>query len=303
MRKEVRDCEWVGYCRQHHSPAEHPWLASLLPLFKKLKQRSSLTGRDRSQHSSQQILGSGVEVRAIEQAPARVTVDAPTTCPVCQQHTLDPRAKLPLLIGMPFHCRNCGTSYYIDRRDIGNSNHGNADLRNTQLGKYNFFIGLFYVLIMWRVFVRSIWPLVATLAPIYVVLYVLPVAVDSRERNPATQWRVVAVSLIFLGLLLFGSQVANEHSQSGSRLAAEYLATSPIMAQRVGPVVDVKILDFYKLTTDFRVSRGRHMFLITGERGSEKIGVLWTSSDDEPAFQVDELWLLHENGKDEKVWP
>jgi hypothetical protein len=279
------------------------WLVFFRSL-RKLKQRCSLSGRDRSQQSSQQILGSGVEVRAIEQATARVTMAAPTTCPVCQQHTLDARAKLPLLIGMPFHCRNCGTGYYIDRSDIGNSNLGNANLRNTHLGKYNFFIGLFYVLIMWSVFVRSVWPLVATLGPIYVVLYVLPVAVDSRERNPATDWRLVAVSLILLGLALFGSQVANEHSQSGSRLAADYLATSPIMAQRVGPVVDVQALDFYKLTTDFRVSRGRHMFIVTGERGSENIGVLWTSSnDDEPAFQVDELWLLREDGKAEKIWP
>jgi hypothetical protein len=279
------------------------WLVFFRSL-KRLKPRGTLTDKDRSKYSSQQILGSGVEERAIERATARVTMDAPMRCPVCLHHTLDAIAKMPLLIGMPFQCRNCGTRYFIDRRDIGNSNLGNAKLRNTQLGKYNFFIGLFYILIMWSVFVRSIWPLVATLGPLCVVLYVLPVAVDSRERNSATQWRVVAVSLLFLGLLLFGSQVSNEYSQSGSRLAADYLATSPIMEQRVGPVVDVKILDFYMLTTDFRVSRGRHMFLVTGERGSEKIGILWTSSDDdETAFQVDELWLLRENGKDEKIWP
>lgn len=64
------------------------WLVFFRSL-KKLKQRSSLTGRDRNQHSSQQILGSSVEVQAIEQATAKVTINAPTTCPVCQQHTLD----------------------------------------------------------------------------------------------------------------------------------------------------------------------------------------------------------------------
>ena len=40
---------------------------------------------------------------------------------------------------------------------------------------------------------------------------------------------------------------------------------------------------------------------IWAKRGSETIGVLWTSSDDvEPTFQVDELWLMRENGKARK---
>lgn len=214
-------------------------------------------------------------------------------CTACQQDTIDARAKLPLLIGMPFRCRNCRAHYYIDRRDIGGGN----------FMQYCFFGGLIFVFIFWSIVAHSVWLLAGTILPAIVVLNSLPVALYSRKRHPTIQWSITLFSVIALGIFAFAIVSMSKTSQIHKVLLTDYLKANSMVLEMVGPIVDI-----YSPSSSSKgfsgVTEARHIFVVTGEHGSKKIGVISELSRDvePPVLQVNELWLIKETGK-EKIWP
>lgn len=214
-------------------------------------------------------------------------------CSACQQDTIDARAKLPLLLGMPFRCRNCRVHYYIDRRDIGDGN----------FMQYCFFGGLMYVFIFWSIVAHSIWPLAGTIPPAIVVLNSLPVALYSRKRHPAIQWSITLLNIMVLGVLAFGVASMSKTSQMHRVLLTDYLSHNSMVLEMVGPIVAI-----YSPSSSsnglFGVIEARHIFVVTGEQGSKKIAVVSELSRDvePPVLQVNELWLIKQSGK-QKIWP
>lgn len=217
-------------------------------------------------------------------------------CSICQHETIDTRAKWPLVFGLPFRCRNCRAIYHITQESVGRANYI----------KYALFGGLSYMLVVAAAANQSIWPLLVAIGSMMVVLRALPVALD-RSGRPIARLRVRGgITVVALVALIISSLTMGNAERTGERLSRLYLTGSPIITERLGRVIDVQLDEHRRSvkTSDFHHIEGRHMFRVTGELGTERIGVAWViSRGSKPTFRVTELWLIHPGGQTEKLWP
>ena len=214
-------------------------------------------------------------------------------CSRCQQDTIDTRAKLPLLIGMPFRCRNCDASYYVDRRDVGTANF----IAYCVLG------GFIYMFIIWSLVMRSVWLLAATIPAALMVLNLIPVSPYQRRRNSLKERAFLLVNIVGIGFVAYSFLTMGKNHQLHTQMLEDSLKANPVVLEIVGPVVDI-VSPKSSSTGSFRVTEARHAFVVTGEHGTTKLGVVSALSHDTepPVLTVNEIWLIRENDK-QKIWP
>lgn len=210
-------------------------------------------------------------------------------CSNCQQDTIDARAKLPLLVGLPFSCRNCRARYYTDPGDIGP--------RHFTL--HAFVGGLMYMFIGWSIFLGAVWPLAGAIPAALIVLNRLPVSLY-RGGKPGTRKEraIVLLNVIFIGIgfYFFFNMVQIGRVHEG--LLKDSLKANPVVLDIVGP--EAHIRSSRSNHTYFSgVSKAQHTFIVTGEHGTAELQVVSELLHDmePPVLKVHEIWLVEENGR------
>ena len=214
-------------------------------------------------------------------------------CSNCQQDTIDARAKLPLLVGLPFSCRNCGARYYTDPRDIGTRN----------FIKHSFVGGLIYVFIGWSIFLGTVWPLAGAIPAALIALNRLPVSLYQRKRHPLKERAIVLLNVIVIGIACYLFFNMAKIGQVHTGLLEDSLKANPVVLDIVGPGVHIRSPRSSR--TGFSgVTEAHHDFIVTGEHGATELHVVSELFYDvePPVLKVHEIWLIQENDR-KKIWP
>ncbi len=215
-------------------------------------------------------------------------------CSICQQDTIDARAKLPLLVGLPFSCRNCGARYFTNPGDIG-------PLHFTM----HAFVGsLMYMFIGWSIFLGAVWPLAGAIPAALIVLNRLPVSLYQGGKPSTRKERaIVLLNVILIGIGFYFFFNMAQIKRVYTVMLEDSLKTNPVVLDIVGPGVHIRSPGSHT-TFSGGGAEAKHTFIVTGEHGTAELKVVSELLHDvePPVLKVHEIWLVQENGR-KQIWP